>query len=248
MVMRIKEVADLVGISVRTLHYYDKIGLLKPDEIAETGYRLYSDDNLSMLQQILFFKELGLPLKKIKEIVHNPSFDRLEALTLHRDMLLEKRRRIDKMVQTIDKTIKHLEGEIEMSNEEKFTGFDFSENRYEEEARKRWGDDTVDLASEKINRLSTEEKNKVEAAMNDIFQKLANLRKLPSESEEVQKVIGEWFSFLNKLGSYSLEALKELGEMYVADERFTKNIDQFGEGLASFMRDAIIIYVNMHKA
>ena len=90
MAMRVKEVADLVGISVRTLHYYDEIGLLTPEKTTESGYRLYTDDDLEKLQQILFFKELGFPLKKIKEIINSPSFDRHEALVLQRKMLLDK--------------------------------------------------------------------------------------------------------------------------------------------------------------
>ena len=105
MAMTVKEVADLVGISVRTLHYYHEIGLLAADEITDSGYRLYSDDNLDTLQQILFFRELGFTLKEIKKILSNPSFDRKEALILHRKMLLDKRNRLDEMLETIDKTI-----------------------------------------------------------------------------------------------------------------------------------------------
>jgi DNA-binding transcriptional MerR regulator len=135
MAMTVKEVADLVGISVRTLHYYHEIGLLAPDEITDSGYRLYSDDNLDTLQQILFFRELGFTLKEIKKILSNPSFDRKEALILHRKMLLDKRNRLDEMLETIDKTIEHLEGGRNMTNEEKFRCFNFSTNPYEAESR-----------------------------------------------------------------------------------------------------------------
>jgi DNA-binding transcriptional MerR regulator len=139
MTLKVKEVADLVGISVRTLHHYDEIGLLNPGKITDSGYRLYSDENLETLQQILFFRELDFPLKKIKELITSPSFNRLEALELQRKMLLEKRNRLDKMIATIDKTSQHTKGEIQMSNKEKFEGFDFSNNPYEKEARERWG-------------------------------------------------------------------------------------------------------------
>ena len=128
---------------MRTLHHYDEIGLLAPDAITESGYRLYSNDNLETLQQILFFKELDLPLKKIKEIIKSPSFNRQEALFMHRKLFLEKRNRLDKMIGTIEKTIYYSKGEIQMSNKEKFEGFDFSQNPYEQEARERWGDKAV---------------------------------------------------------------------------------------------------------
>lgn len=123
--LKVKEVAELVGISVRTLHHYDEIGLLKPDK-TESGYRLYSQEHLDDLQQILFFRELGFPLKKIKEIMKEPSFDRENALKIHRKMLVEKSIQIHQMITTIDKTLQHKKGEINMTNKEKFAGFDFS--------------------------------------------------------------------------------------------------------------------------
>lgn len=237
--MKVKEVADLVGISVRTLHHYDEIGLLKPDTITESGYRHYSDDNLATLQQILFFRELGFPLKKIKEMIHSPTFDREEALELHRNMLLEKRRRLDEMIATVEKTIKHAKGEITMTNQEKFKGFDFSHNPYEEEARKRWGDKAVDQSNAKIQSMSKDEKQNFEARFNDIYRKLAEIRHLSPDSVEAQAGIKEWYDLLNTFGKYPPEVFKALGQMYVDDERFTKNIDQFGEGLAQFMCDAM---------
>ncbi|EEL48187.1 MerR family transcriptional regulator [Bacillus mycoides] len=243
MTMRVKEVSDLVGISVRTLHHYDEIGLLTPDEMTESGYRLYSNENLETLQQILFFKELGFPLKKIKEIIMSPSFDRDEALTLHRKMLLEKRARLDKVIATIDKTIQHTKGEIEMTNKEKFEGFDFSHNPYEEEARTRWGDEAVDKANKAAAGMTKEKQEE----FNNIYRKLATLRHSEPHSQEAQYAIQVWYEYLQNFGQYSLEAFKGLGQMYVDDERFTKNIDQFGEGLARFMCDAMAVYADNHK-
>src|SRR5690625_4451161 len=99
--MKVKEVAELVGVSIRTLHHYDQIGLLTPKEITDSGYRLYSEENLETLQQILFFKELGFALKEIKKIINSPSFNRQEALILQRKMLIEKRNKVDKMLETM---------------------------------------------------------------------------------------------------------------------------------------------------
>ncbi|MGG2064968.1 MerR family transcriptional regulator [Bacillus sp. S14(2024)] len=243
MTMKVKEVADLVGISVRTLHHYDEIGLLTPEETTESGYRLYSNDNLETLQQILFFKELGFPLKEIKEIINDPSFNREEALVLHRKMLLEKRSRLDKVIATIDKTIQHSKGEIQMTNKEKFEGFDFSQNPYEQEARERWGNEAVDKANETAANMTREKQEEYNA----IYRKLAALRNDSPESEQAQKAIKEWYDYLQNFGHYSLDAFKGLGQMYVDDERFTKNIDQFGEGLAEFMRDAMAVYADRNK-
>lgn len=238
--MKVKEVSKLTGISVRTLHYYDDIGLLVPDDLTEAGYRLYSDDNLAMLQQILFFRELGFTLKKIKELLTSPAFDRQEALELQRKMLIDKRKQLDGMIKTIEKTIKNEKGELQMTNEEKFKGFDFSKNPYEREARERWGGKVVDETNKKAAQFGPE----LGEEMNRIYFNLAKLRHLAPESDEAQAGIEEWYKFLNKMGDYSLEAFAGLGRMYVNDERFMKNIDQFGEGLAAFMRNAMGEFAN----
>lgn len=241
--MKVKEVADLVGISVRTLHHYDDIGLLVPAKTA-SGYRKYSDENLEVLQQILFFRELGFSLQKIKEIMHRPSFDQQEALEMHRKMLLEKQGQIDKMIKTIDKTLKYKKGEIEMTDQEKFVGFDFSRNPYEQEARDQWGDEAVNQSNEKVEKMSAYERTAFEDKFNMIYKDLAKVRHESPDSDIAQASIKVWYEYLNQIGNYSLEAFKELGQMYVNDERFTENIDQFGEGLARFMCDAMAVFSN----
>lgn len=236
--------AQLAGISVRTLHHYDEIGLLHPSRKTEAGYRLYSEADLETLQQILFFRELGFSLKKIKGVMHRPTFDRYEALKVQRNMLLEKRDRLNRMIALIEKTIQHTKGEIPLTNKEKFAGFNFKENRYEQEARKRWGDEAVDHSIEKMENLSDEE----QAEMAKTWEKLAHIRHLPPTSLEAQEAIERWFHLLNdNFGNYSLDAFKGLGQMYVADERFTKNIDRFGEGLAQFMCEAMTAFTDQRK-
>lgn len=247
MAMRVKEVADLVGISVRTLHHYDEIGLLTPQEITDSGYRLYSDNNLELLQQILFFRELDLPLKKIKNIINEESFDRQAALQLHRKLLLQKRERLDLMISTIDKTIQSMKGEITMSNKDKFVGFDFSQNPYEKEARELWGDQAVDDSKKKVEGMTQDEKQSMSDEMTSIYTKLASIRHTSPQSEEAQAAIKEWYDLLNRIGSYSIEAFKGLGQMYVDDERFTNSIDIFGVGLAQFMRDTMAIYADNNQ-
>lgn len=242
--MKVKELAGLVGISVRTLHYYDEIGLLSPEETTDSGYRLYSNENLEMLQQILFFRELDMPLKEIKQMISSTSFDKQEALRQHQKMLLEKRSQLDKLINTVDKSIKHMKGEIQMTDKEKFEGFDFSQNPYEEEARERWGDKAVDESKAKVAGMSKD----AQKIVSDIYIKLASIRNASPESEVAQKAIKEWYDCLNNnFGTYSPEAFKGLGQMYVDDQRFTKNIDQYGDGLAKFMCNAMGHFADANK-
>lgn len=243
--MKVKEVAELVGVSIRTLHHYDQIGLLTPKEITDSGYRLYSEENLETLQQILFFKELGFTLKEIKNIINSPSFNRQEALILQRKMLLEKRNKVDKMLETIDKTIKHMAGEIQMTNEERFEGINFGFNQFEEEARRRWGNQSIDEINAKLKGMFKDEQKDLSDRWDMIFNKLACLRDQSPESQEVQATIKEWYDFLNKnFSNYSLDAFYGLGQLYINDERFTKNIDQYGEGLAKLMSEAMKVFTN----
>lgn len=141
---KVKEVAKMVGISVRTLHHYDEIGLLKPETVTSAGYRLYSDKDLEKLQQILFFKELDFDLKKIKEIINHPNFDRKRALEMHKELLIKKRDRLNKIIECVEKTINSMERGIEMEKEEMFSAFDMSEiekhqEKYAEETRQKYG-------------------------------------------------------------------------------------------------------------
>lgn len=244
MAMKVKEVAELASISVRTLHHYDEIGLLTPDEVTSAGYRLYSDANLETLQQILFFRELDFSLKEIKSIITNPSFDREEALQMHRRILLEKRQRLDQMIATIDRSVLHMRGDIHMTTKEQFEGFNFSKNPYEQEARERWGDEAVEKANQKLQGKSAQEQKALSDEMNEIYTRLAELRHNDPASNEAQAGIAEWYAYLNTMGNYSAEAFRGLGQMYVEDERFTRNIDQFGEGLALFMKDAMAVFAD----
>lgn len=249
MSMKVKEVAELVGASVRTLHHYDQIGLLTPKETTYSGYRLYSEEDLEKLQQVLFFRELDFSLKEIKTIINSPSFNQQEALILQRKMLIEKRNRVDKMIETIDKTIRHTMGEIKMSNEERFEGINFRLNQYEQEARTRWGDQPVDEISAKLRDMAIDEQQDLSQNRDVIFNKLVQLRNYSPNSQEVQKTIKEWYDFLNKnFGKYSLDAFQGLGQLYIKDERFTQNIDQYSEELAKFMSEAMKIFsVNQKK-
>ncbi|MDD3223292.1 MAG: MerR family transcriptional regulator [Clostridium sp.] len=240
--MKINEVAKLTGVTIRTLHYYDEIGLLKPSQITEAGYRLYDENNLSKLQQILFFKELDFPLDEIKEIMTNSGYDKTEALKKHKELMIKKRERIDKLIALIENTIK---GECTMS----FKEFDMTEiesikNKYAKEVKERWGNTKEYNESEKkTQNYGKEQWQEVNNECNEILKAFAdNMDKAP-DSKEVQKLVKEWQGFITKrFYKCTNEILKGLGLMYVADERFRKNIDSNGKGTAEFLSKAIAIY------
>ena len=181
--------------------------------------------------------------EKIKEIINSPTFNRNEALQMHRKMLIEKRNRYNQMIETLDKTILYNKGEVNMSNKEKFVGFDFSKNPYEQEAREKWGNEVVDRTNENVMNMPKEKQDQ----FNEIYNELAKMRHGSPDSVEAQAAIKKWYDFLNTIGNYSLAAFTGLGQMYVADERFMKNIDQFGEGLAAFMCEAMMIFANKYN-
>ena len=238
----VKQVWDLTGISIRMLHHYDKIGLFKPSKLSESGYRLYSDDDLEILQQILFFKELDFSLKEIKAIITNPSFDRKKALTNHKDLLILKRNRLNKLIKLVDKTLK---GEIEMSFKE-FDIFEIEEaqKKYAKEAKKLYCNTNeykeYQLKTAKYNENDWEQ---IGQQINNIFKSFANVMDKGPDSQEAQDLVKQWQDFISKnLYECTNEALIGLGEMYIQDERFTKNIDKQEKGLSKFISKAIEIY------
>ena len=240
--MKISEVAKLSGVTVRTLHYYDEIGLLKPSKTTEAGYRMYSIEDLEKLQQILFFRELDFPLNEIKEIMINPKYDKIEALNKHKELLIEKRKRIDGLVTLIDKTIK---GDNNMSFKE-FDNSKIEENKrkYAEEVKKRWGNtDAYKEYEKKTGSYDKNSWNTINEEMAEILKEFADNRDKDVNSDIVQSLVEKWRGYIT-LNFYNCtkEILSCLGLMYTGDERFKENIDKYGEGTAEFMAKAIEIY------
>lgn len=248
MALKVKEVSRLAGVSVRALHHYDEIGLLRPNMVTEAGYRIYSDVDLERLQQVLFFRELGFSLKEIGRMLDSPAFDRVEALELQRRMLEEKMEHTRRMIANIERSIQDAKGEISMTHEQRFEGIDFTNNPYEQEARERWGDAAIDESKRKLaKRTNTPELHaELQQEWDTRMSVLAEVRHEDPASLQAQEVIGEWYAFLGNFGTYSYEAFAGLGQMYVQDERFTKNIDKYGEGLAAFMCEAMGVYARNH--
>lgn len=242
MELKINEVAKLTGITVRTLHYYDEIDLLKPSTVTEAGYRLYDDKAIELLQQILFFRELNFPLNEIKDIVTSPTFDKTEALKKHKELLVKKRKRIDKLIRLVDKTIK---GEDSMSFKEfDITEIENAKRKYEEEVKERWGNSDAYIESEKKTKnYGKEQWQQINEESNSILKAFADNKDKAPDSKEVQVLVKEWQDFITKrFYKCTNEILSGLGLMYLGDERFKKNIDKNGEGTAEFISKAIEIY------
>ena len=238
----VKQVSDLTGLSVRMLHYYDKINLFKPSQVSESGYRLYSDNDLELLQQILFFKELDFPLKEIKLIITNPSFDKQKALKSHKQLLTLRRNRLNKLIKLVDKTLK---GELEMS----FKEFDISEI---EKIQKKYANEVKELYSntdafkeylEKTERYDKSSWNQIGEEINQIFKRFADVMDKGADSKKAQLLVKEWQNFVTQnFYECTNDTLKGLGKMYIQDERFSENLNKFRPGLAEFISEAIEIY------
>jgi DNA-binding transcriptional MerR regulator len=240
--LKINEVAKLTGVTVRTLHYYDEIGLLRPSEITDTGYRLYDEQALERLQQILFFRELDFPLSEIKAIMQNPNFDKTEALSKHRALLIKKRDRLDGLIDLVNNTIK---GEKTMS----FQEFDSTEiekykKQYAAEVKQRWGHtDAYAESKAKTESYGKQQWQQIDAEGAAILKAFSDNRDKAADSTEIQALVKQWQDFISsRFYKCTNEILCCLGELYVGDQRFKDNIDKNGEGTAEFIKRAIDVF------
>jgi DNA-binding transcriptional MerR regulator len=242
MAYTIKEIADLAGITTRTLRYYDEIGLLSPATIGTNGYRLYDHRSLLRLQQIMFFRELDIPLNEIQKIINQPNFDVKAALVKHRKSLQGKRFRVEALIETLDQTIATLEGEWIMSDKEFFSGF--NELKYEEEARQRWGDTPqYKESTRKWASYSKGQKEGIKQEMGGITRRMVGTAKSHPEDEDIQQAVGDYYRFLNdKFYACDLDFLRNLSNMWVEDPRFAVNYERIREGGSAFVREAVHLY------
>lgn len=245
----VQKLGKLAGVSTRTLRYYDEIGLLKPARINSSGYRIYGAKEVDRLQQILFFRELGVGLESIRNIVTAPSFDGRMALKEHHEKLLEKREQLNQLIANVEKTLAVTEGRTTMSDKEKFEGFkqtmiEENEKKYGKEIREKYGSDVVDKSNRKLQNMTKEQYDEVTKLSEEITNKLKEAFKTGDPAGELaQEAAGlhrKWLCFY--WDSYSKEAHAGLAQMYVDDERFTAYYDKDQPGTAKFLRDAIFIY------
>ena len=251
--MKINEVANISGVSVRTLHYYDEIGLLSPSKDVNSNYRVYTEKDLEILQQILFYRELKYPLMKIKQILTDESFDIVKSLTMQREQLVSKQKQLEQIVSLIDKTIKTKKGESTMTNEEKFNAFkqnviEKNEEKYGEEIRQHFGEETVLATYGKLKEMTEEQYEAVSQLELQLFARLKEGLEVQSPSEDLMLEIAElhkrWLSFY--WVKYSGNAHAGLAQMYLLDERFTQYYDRHvSPGATQLLVDCIQLYTKI---
>lgn len=234
--MQIKEFAELTGVSVRTLHYYDEIGLLKPSEVdAQNGYRLYDEKSLERMQEIIFYRELDFSLKTIAQILSSPDYDKQQALSRQRKLLISKKERLEQLIAAIESVEK---GEAFMKTNNDYEAL---KKQYAQEVKQRWGN----TDAYKENQQRNMDFSKSAALLDEVFEKFAELNRSGiSPNDEPAKVQVEKLQqcITDNFYTCSNEILAGLGQMYVADERFKTNIDQHGKGTAEYISACIKSY------
>ena len=241
----VKEVSRLTGVSVRTLHHYDAIGVCKPSKVTEAGYRLYDDAALERLQAVLLFRELQVPLKEIKEMLDSPIFDPKEALDQQIRLLELQKKHIEQLI-SFAREIKD-KGVKEMN----FDAFDKTEvDQYAAEVKERWGNTKAYKQwEERAGKKTPDEFRESNAGLMALFAEIGARKELLPEEESVQQKIEELQKFItDNYYTCTDEILSGLGQMYVNDDRMKRNIDKAGgEGTAEFASKAISIYLSKKK-
>lgn len=243
----ISELSKLAGVSTRTLRYYDEIGLLKPSRISDTGYRYYGANEVSVLQQILFYRERGFELKTIRNIIYDNEFDMLKAMEEHLIELEKQKADTERLIQTVKKTIQHMKGKCVMSDKEKFQALKNrmvaeNEEKYGQEARKKYGDDQVDASNRNWMNLSEDKLGRWQELDREIIERLEaaihdELREDSEEAKAIAELHKEWLMI--SVPNYSREMHRGIAAMYVADERFTKYYDKNTKGCAKLLYEAV---------
>lgn len=244
MKMHIREFAELTGVSVRTLHYYDEIGLLKPSFVDEqNGYRFYDETSLERMQEILFYRELDFPLKEIQTIISSPEYDKQTALKEQKHLLTLKKERLERLITALEGAMK---GEKVSMNVFDNSEFEAKREEYAKEAKEKWGKTAAYKEySEKAAGRTREEQNSMDDRMNGLISEFADCKSggYTPESAEAASLVKKWQDFISdNYYTCTKEILAGLGVMYSADERFMENIDRHGEGTAEFMSAAIKAY------
>lgn len=248
MVHTVKKLAKISGVSIRTLHWYDEVGLLKPAYVGANGYRYYEEEQMLVLQQILFFRELGFNLNDIQKLLSQNAFDNIQALNAHKKFLKEDIDRKNSLIATIDKTIEHLRGEQHMNEEELYYGFDSEKQKeYEEYLVKSRGSAAEVLLSESKNRTAKWDKAEwleVKTLGDEIHKALAKAieQGLKPESDDVQAIIHRHYQLQNRFFTLTSEVYIGLSELYASHPDFKKFFDVYHSKMIEFIGEAIKFY------
>lgn len=249
MYYKIKEIADLTGVSIRMLHYYDKIGLLKPDNVSQAGYRLYTTDDIKKLSQILFYKELDFSLEEIKEILYSSNADKLEVLKMQQQILTKKQEKIGALLGAINKSIISLEQGENPKDLNIFTSLDLVEiSRNKEQLKKDLMVYLFPHVDEecgiKTSEYSKDDWTIIMSRMDGILNEISiRMDKSPNNSE-IQELIGKFKEFINhNLIRCDNDLLKILGNLYVDNPLYSNYMVQYGENFPEFLKSAIEFYV-----
>ena len=238
--MQIRTFSELTGVSVRTLHYYDEIGLLEPASVdGQTGYRFYDETSLARMQEILFYRELGFSLRNISAILSCPSYDKQAALSQQKELLILKKERLERIISAVDDAMKGTTDMTAFDNRE----FENKRKQYETEAREKWGSTAAYAEYERKTAGDSESQSQTALeGLNGIFAAFAACRKdgAAPDSPEAQDLVRKLQAHITKyFYTCTNPILSGLGQMYVADERFKANIDRNGDGTAEFASCAI---------
>jgi len=235
----------MAGVSVRALHHYDHIGLLTPSSRTEAGYRLYREEDLLRLQQILFFKELDFPLGEIRSILDDPRFDQVAALQTHRRLLQKRAQRLTRLLKTIDKTIRKLtEDDMTLTDAELYAGFSQEQvERYRREARERWGD-VVEESEGRVRAMSRAQWQAVKEEGDQVARALAALMDRAPGDPEVQGYIARHHAWIEHFYPASAEVFRGLGRLYAEHDEFRKTYDRYRPGLSDFLQQAMAYYAD----
>jgi DNA-binding transcriptional MerR regulator len=244
----VKQISKMAGITPRTLHYYDEIGLLKPTCVGENGYRYYAEQALLRLQQILFYRELDMPLDDIRDLLGRPDFDVPSALVSHKKKLLVRIAHLEQLIQTVDETLDHLKGKTQMPTKKLFSGFSAEEQaQYEKEAMQMYDPETVKASNARWKGYSPEKKEAILEEGKHIYLDLVEAMPKGPASAEAQACIERWRKNMDYFWTPNLDQLQAISGGYVDDPRFKATFDAFHPDLAEFIRDAVKVYVDGKK-
>jgi DNA-binding transcriptional MerR regulator len=237
----ISQLAALAGVSVRTLHHYDAIGLLQSAGRSNGGYRLYNQHQVLQLQQILMFRELEYPLAQIQQIMQQPDYDLTLCLRQQQQLLAKRINHLQRLHSMLDRTIQQQESGQMTTSAELFN--QFSQATLREEAVQRWGETAIRQSEQQVAQLSTAQQQQLTVEGEQIAMGLAQCLHLPADAAEVQLWAVRQHQWLQNYGPCSLQRLVMLADLYVSDARFLAYYERFGAGTAVLLRDALHWYV-----